>query len=207
MVCHDWLLLPERLELKQVMNEQRAGPRRCACLSRTRLYRAWKRNLMRRFAAARYKKALKSRISVITKLGSSMAEAVKKPRPEFRNIGIGQLAKYRLPLAGKVSILHRISGLLLFISLPFLLYLLDQSLTSELSFDAFKGFLANPIVKIITLVLSWAFLFTSAPASDFSARHPRRGEQGRRQADRAHRADRLVAAHASRLRCKLFGAF
>ncbi|MDR5752167.1 succinate dehydrogenase, cytochrome b556 subunit, partial [Caballeronia sp. LZ024] len=32
-----------------------------------------------------------------------MAEAVKKPRPEFRNIGIGQIAKYRLPLAGKVS--------------------------------------------------------------------------------------------------------
>ncbi|WP_459208577.1 succinate dehydrogenase, cytochrome b556 subunit, partial [Caballeronia glathei] len=49
-----------------------------------------------------------------------MAEAVKKPRPEFRNIGIGQIAKYRLPLAGKVSILHRISGLLLFICLPFI---------------------------------------------------------------------------------------
>jgi succinate dehydrogenase / fumarate reductase cytochrome b subunit len=88
-----------------------------------------------------------------------MAEAVKKPRPEVRNIGIGQIAKYRLPLAGKVSILHRISGLLLFISLPFLLYLLDQSLTSEISFDAFKGFLANPIVKIIVLVLSWSYMF------------------------------------------------
>jgi succinate dehydrogenase / fumarate reductase, cytochrome b subunit len=87
-----------------------------------------------------------------------MAEAVKKPRPEYRNIGIGQLAQYRLPLAGKVSILHRISGLLLFVCLPFILYLLDQSLTSEISFDAFKGFLANPIVKIITLVLSWAYL-------------------------------------------------
>ncbi|SAL86171.1 succinate dehydrogenase cytochrome b-556 subunit [Caballeronia terrestris] len=64
-----------------------------------------------------------------------------------------------MPLAGKVSILHRISGLLLFISLPFLLYLLDQSLTSEISFDAFKGILGNPIVKIIVLVLSWAYLF------------------------------------------------
>jgi succinate dehydrogenase / fumarate reductase cytochrome b subunit len=80
-----------------------------------------------------------------------MAEAVKKPRPEYRNIGIAQLATYRLPLAGKVSILHRISGLLLFIALPFLLYLLDQSLTSEISFDAFKGFLANPLVKIVVL--------------------------------------------------------
>ena len=49
-----------------------------------------------------------------------MAEAVKKPRPEYRNIGIAQLATYRLPLAGRVSILHRISGLLLFVALPFL---------------------------------------------------------------------------------------
>jgi succinate dehydrogenase / fumarate reductase cytochrome b subunit len=89
-----------------------------------------------------------------------MAEAVKKPRPEFRNIGIGQiLTAYRLPLAGRVSILHRVSGLLLFVFLPFLLYLFDQSLTSELSFDVFKGFLSNIIVKLITLVLAWAFLF------------------------------------------------
>ena len=89
-----------------------------------------------------------------------MGEAVKKPRPEFRNIGIGQiLTAYRLPLAGRVSILHRLSGGLLFVFLPFLLYLFDQSLTSELSFEVFKGFLSNIIVKLITLVLAWAFLF------------------------------------------------
>jgi succinate dehydrogenase / fumarate reductase, cytochrome b subunit len=89
-----------------------------------------------------------------------MAEAVKKPRPEYRNIGVGQiLTAYRLPLAGRVSILHRISGALLFVFLPFLLYLFDQSLTSELSFEVFKEFLSNIIVKLITLVLAWAFLF------------------------------------------------
>jgi len=89
-----------------------------------------------------------------------MAEAVKKPRPEFRNIGIGQiLTAYRLPLAGRVSILHRVSGGLLFIVLPFLLYLFEQSLSSEPSFEAFKVFLANIVVKVITLVLAWAFLF------------------------------------------------
>jgi succinate dehydrogenase / fumarate reductase cytochrome b subunit len=89
-----------------------------------------------------------------------MAEAVKKPRPEFRNIGIGQiLTAYRLPLAGRVSILHRVSGGLLFVFLPFLLYLFDQSLTSELSFEVFKGFLSNIIAKLITLVLAWAFVF------------------------------------------------
>lgn len=89
-----------------------------------------------------------------------MAEAVKKPRPEFRNIGIGQiLTAYRLPLAGRVSILHRVSGALLFVFLPFLLYLFDQSLTSELSFEVFKLFLSNILVKLIALVLAWAFLF------------------------------------------------
>ena len=89
-----------------------------------------------------------------------MAEAVKKPRPEFRNIGIGQiLTAYRLPLAGRVSILHRVSGALLFVFLPFLLYLFDQSLTSEISFASFKLFLSNIVVKLITLVLAWAFLF------------------------------------------------
>ena len=81
-----------------------------------------------------------------------MAEAAKKPRPEYRNIGLGQiLFAYRLPLAGRVSIGHRISGVLLF--------LFDQSLTSELSFEVFKGFLSNIIVKLIVLVLGWAFLF------------------------------------------------
>ncbi|ACR31238.1 succinate dehydrogenase, cytochrome b556 subunit [Burkholderia glumae] len=88
-----------------------------------------------------------------------MTEAVRKPRPEYRNIGIGDITlKYRLPLAGQLSIFHRVSGALLFLSLPFLLYLFDQSLTSELSFDVFKAFFSNIVVKLIVLVLSWAFL-------------------------------------------------
>jgi len=89
-----------------------------------------------------------------------MAEAARKPRPEFRNIGIRDITMtYRLPLAAKISILHRVSGALLFVFLPFLLYLFDQSLTSELSFESFKFFLSNLLVKLITLVLAWAFLF------------------------------------------------
>lgn len=89
-----------------------------------------------------------------------MAEAAKKPRPEYRNLGLGQiLTAYRLPLAGRVSILHRVSGALLFLFLPFLLYLFDQSLTSELSFDVFQAFLSHTVIKLITLGLAWAFLF------------------------------------------------
>lgn len=94
-----------------------------------------------------------------------MTEAVRKPRPEYRNIGIGDITlKYRLPLAGQLSIFHRVSGALLFLSLPFLLYLFDQSLTSELSFDVFKAFFSNIVVKLIVLVLSWAFLHHFCPA-------------------------------------------
>jgi succinate dehydrogenase / fumarate reductase cytochrome b subunit len=58
-----------------------------------------------------------------------------------------------------VSILHRVSGALLFVFLPFLLYLFDQSLTSEMSFESFKLFLSNIVVKLVTLVLAWGFLF------------------------------------------------
>jgi succinate dehydrogenase / fumarate reductase cytochrome b subunit len=79
-------------------------------------------------------------------------------RPEFRNIHVTDLVRYRLPLAGIVSILHRISGLFIFALLPFILYLLENSLTSEDTFAYFKGFVAYPLVKIILLGLIWAYL-------------------------------------------------
>ena len=83
---------------------------------------------------------------------------VKKDRPVYRNIGLAQLVKYRLPWAGKVSILHRISGAVLFLLLPFILYLLDQSLASELSYQKFQVLTGNVLVKIICLGLVWCFL-------------------------------------------------
>jgi len=83
---------------------------------------------------------------------------VKKDRPVYRNIGIAQLIKYRLPWAGKVSILHRISGAVLFLLLLFILYLFDQSLASELSYQNFQAFTGNILVKIICLGLIWSFL-------------------------------------------------
>jgi succinate dehydrogenase / fumarate reductase cytochrome b subunit len=65
---------------------------------------------------------------------------------------------YRLPLAGFVSILHRASGALMFLLLPFVLYLLDKSLTSEISFDYFKSFVSHWFVKLVILALVWAYL-------------------------------------------------
>jgi len=83
---------------------------------------------------------------------------VKKAKPVYRNIGLAQLIKYRLPWAGKVSILHRISGAALFLLLPFILYLFDQSLASELSFMQFQAITDHFLVKLICLGLIWSFL-------------------------------------------------
>ena len=87
-----------------------------------------------------------------------MSEAAKKSRPQYSNIHITQLVNYRLPLSGLVSILHRISGFLMFLLLPFVLYLLERSITSEISFDYLRGFASHWFVKLITLALVWAFL-------------------------------------------------
>ncbi|EGJ10632.1 MULTISPECIES: succinate dehydrogenase, cytochrome b556 subunit [Rubrivivax] len=86
-------------------------------------------------------------------------------RPVYRNIHISQIASYRLPLAGFVSILHRISGALMFVLLPFVIWLFDNSLTSEISFDTFTsafvagvGFVPAFLVKLVVLALIWAYL-------------------------------------------------
>ncbi|CAG7601264.1 succinate dehydrogenase, cytochrome b556 subunit [Candidatus Vallotia tarda] len=88
-----------------------------------------------------------------------MAKAAKESRPEYRNINIRQILMLRLPLAGCVSILHRISGALLFLLLPLSLYIFEQSLTSKLSFAFLKACFSHPLVNLIALVLSWAYLF------------------------------------------------
>ena len=91
-----------------------------------------------------------------------MANTLKE-RPVYRNIHISQILTYRLPLAGVVSILHRISGALLFLLLPFVVWLLDNSLTSEISFDRFAsaftsgiGVLPGGFIKLVCLGLIWA---------------------------------------------------
>ncbi|MDP3224493.1 MAG: succinate dehydrogenase, cytochrome b556 subunit [Rubrivivax sp.] len=73
--------------------------------------------------------------------------------------------KYRLPLAGVVSILHRASGAIMFGLLPLIIWLFDTSVTSEVSFEVFKsafvagiGFVPGWLVKLLALVLIWAYL-------------------------------------------------
>ncbi len=83
---------------------------------------------------------------------------VGKRKPQFGVMRLIDATGYRLPLAGFVSILHRASGMLMFILLPFVLYLLEKSLTSEDSFSALKSFASLWFVKLIILALSWAYL-------------------------------------------------
>lgn len=87
-----------------------------------------------------------------------MSEAAKPKRPEFRNIHITQIVGYRMPLTAVVSIMHRISGLFLFLMLPLILCLLDSSLQSQETFEQFKSFAAHPVAKLVILALSWAYL-------------------------------------------------
>ena len=93
-----------------------------------------------------------------------MTETVK-PRPSFRNIHITQIVSYRLPPAGIVSILHRVSGFLMFLLLPFIIWMFDTSLTSEISYGQFTSVFAGGIgpvpglfFKLVVLALIWAYL-------------------------------------------------
>lgn len=91
-----------------------------------------------------------------------MAE-ISKPRPG--PMRLTDALQYRLPPAGVVSILHRVSGALMFFLLPFIVWLFDASLTSEVSYDRFTsafvagiGFLPGWFVKLVVLALIWAYL-------------------------------------------------
>ena len=87
------------------------------------------------------------------------AKGGPRARPQYRNIHVSQLSQYRLPLAGIVSILHRVSGALLFlVGMPFLLYLFQQSITSEISFERYRAVVSNPFAKLVLLALIWAYL-------------------------------------------------
>ena len=94
-----------------------------------------------------------------------MTELTKK-RPEFRNINaLSDLPSYRLPAAGIVSILHRISGAVMFLLLPFIIWMFDTSVSSEISFAKFKaafnvglGFAPGWFIKLLALALIWAYL-------------------------------------------------
>jgi succinate dehydrogenase / fumarate reductase cytochrome b subunit len=84
--------------------------------------------------------------------------ASARVRPQFRNLSLGQLASYRLPPAGLLSILHRVSGVLLFLMLPVLLWMFDLSLKTESTYARLHMVLGGVLVKLVLLALIWAIL-------------------------------------------------
>jgi len=97
---------------------------------------------------------------------SAPLSSTRPKRPEFRNINaLKDLPSYRLPAAGIVSILHRVSGALMFLLMPFIIWMFDTSISSELSFARFTsafnvglGFVPGWFVKLVVLSIIWAFL-------------------------------------------------
>jgi succinate dehydrogenase / fumarate reductase, cytochrome b subunit len=97
---------------------------------------------------------------------TELASSPKPKRPEFRNINmVKDLPSYRLPAAGIVSILHRISGFIMFLLMPFIIWMFDTSLSSEYSFARFKaafnvglGVFPGWFIKVVALALIWAYL-------------------------------------------------
>lgn len=97
---------------------------------------------------------------------TELASKQRPKRPEFRNINaLSDLPSYRLPPAGWVSILHRISGFIMFLLMPFIIWMFDTSISSEISFEKFKaafniGMLGLPgfLWKLAALALIWAYL-------------------------------------------------
>ena len=97
---------------------------------------------------------------------TELASKQRPKRPEFRNINaFTDLPGYRLPLAGIVSILHRVSGAIMFLLMPFIIWMFDTSISSEISFEKFKGAfnvgllgLPGVLWKLVALALIWAYL-------------------------------------------------
>ena len=72
-------------------------------------------------------------------------------RPVYLN-----LLKIRLPLTGVVSFAHRITGVILFLSLPFVVYILDLSIETEASFQHAQQILDQPLIMFVQILLLWS---------------------------------------------------
>jgi succinate dehydrogenase / fumarate reductase cytochrome b subunit len=90
---------------------------------------------------------------------------IAKERPVYRNIHVTEIIRYRLPAAGIVSILHRVSGALMFLLMPLVIWMFDTSVSSQVSYDMFStafsvglGPVPGWLLKLVVLALIWAYL-------------------------------------------------
>jgi succinate dehydrogenase / fumarate reductase cytochrome b subunit len=68
------------------------------------------------------------------------------------------LRRIRLPVSAVVSILHRVSGVLMVVSIPVFAWLFAQALASAEGFAAAAAFLGHPLVQLGLVVMAWALL-------------------------------------------------
>jgi succinate dehydrogenase / fumarate reductase cytochrome b subunit len=98
-----------------------------------------------------------------------MAETARAPQAARKrpgaNMRLIEATQYKLPPAAVVSILHRVSGIVLFLLMPFVIWMFDTSLTSEVTYEQFTsvftsgvGFLPGWFVKLVVLGLIWSYL-------------------------------------------------
>ena len=92
-----------------------------------------------------------------------MAQTAKQRPGE--NMRLIDALGYRYPLAAIVSILHRASGIVMFVLMPFIIWMFDTSLTSEITYSQFTsvfsggaGFVPGWFFKLLALALIWAYL-------------------------------------------------
>jgi len=79
---------------------------------------------------------------------------IKKSRPKYLD-----LTEIKMPIPALVSILHRASGIGLYlVGIPLGLYLFQMSLASEQGYVQFAAIAGHWFVKLILLGLLWAFL-------------------------------------------------
>lgn len=81
-----------------------------------------------------------------------MQKQQTRKRPKNLN-----LFTIRLPVNAIISIMHRMSGMVLFLVLPVLLWALSQSVQSEASYMALAGLLQHWLLKLLLIALSCAF--------------------------------------------------
>ena len=79
-----------------------------------------------------------------------------KIRPKFLDLFV--LAP-KMSITAKISILHRASGVLLFLAIPFLLNLLHRSLVSPDFYTMLYGLMSCSVAKLIYLLVIWAFTY------------------------------------------------
>jgi len=133
-----------------------------------------------------------------------MADTLKQRPGPMRLI---DASKYPLPVAAKLSILHRVSGVVMFVLLPFVIWMFDTSLSSEVSFEAFTSVLSSPLAKLVVLGLIWSYLHHFCAGVRhlwMDATHSVTKEQGRSSAVVSFAVSLLLTVA---LAAKLFGLF